>query len=173
MQLAASIFDSRKEMLSSTMWKGVKGGKEPGEGVVYAVKGVGGVELKGKAWESILLCYHVSRGPLYCGQDTKALASNWWLAKVWRKHELQFICSCYPFKHATQHRCYRCYRHVLPMPLIHPLCSSYSIIWWKFLALKVNSHPSPHHPTNPHIKELLYCPNAIALIPYQPIHSHT
>ena len=118
-------------------------GKEPGEGVIYAVKGgKGGAKVKGKAWESILLCYHVSRGPLYCGQDTKALASNWWLAKVWRKHELQFICCCYPFKHATQHRCYRCYRHVLPMPLIYSLCSSYSIIWWKYLALKVDSSQS-------------------------------
>ena len=83
---------SRKETLSSTTWKDWPcPGKEPGEGVIYAVKGGGGAELKGKPWESILFCYHVSRGPLYCGQDTIVLASNWWLAKVWREHELQFI----------------------------------------------------------------------------------
>ena len=117
-------------------------GRSLGRGWSMQWRGEGGAELKGKAWESILLCYHVSRGPLYCGQDTIALASNWWLAKVWRKHELQFICCCYPFKHATQHRCYRCYRHVLPMPLIYSLCSSYSIIWWKYLALKVDSSQS-------------------------------
>ena len=146
MRLAASILGSRKETLSSTTWKGLTVSREGawGGGDLCSEGGEGGVELKGKAWESILLCYHVSRGPLYCGQDTIALASNWWLAKVWRKHELQFICCCYPFKHATQHRCYRCYRHVLPMPLIYPLCGSYSIIWWKFLALKVNSSQSTY-----------------------------
>ena len=142
--LGASILDSRKGTLSSTTWKGLTVSREGawGGGDLCGERGGGGAELKGKAWESILLCYHVSRGPLYCGQDTIALASNWWLAKVWRKHELQFICCCYPFKHATQHRCYRCYRHVLRMPLIYPLCSSYSIIWWKYLALKVDSSQS-------------------------------
>ena len=142
--LGASILGSRKETLSSTTWKGLTVSRERawGGGDLCSEGGEGGAELKGKAWESILLCYHVSRGPLYCGQDTIALASNWWLAKVWRKHELQFICCCYPFKHATQHRCYRCYRHVLPMPLIYSLCSSYSIIWWKYLALKVDSSQS-------------------------------